>query len=183
MDVCFLHVHDHPAFRDPAVRVVRRQIRDLGAQDGVFDDPGRAVHVQSDEVLHEVHENDSDVRVFPDVAEARHDSVAAVLGVREGLRVDDVHESRCPGAQTVVAFAGRVGGGDEGDLLAADEVDHRRIEMVQHLIRVELGGTILGSVLGLKPALSHTTDLAHLHSPLRLGVIGRFTLRPAGSLC
>ncbi|AHK30415.1 hypothetical protein Pd630_LPD03196 [Rhodococcus opacus PD630] len=163
--------------------MVRRQICDVGAQDGVFDDPGRTVHVQSDEVLHEVHENDSDVRVFPDVAEARHHAVAAVLRVREGLRVDDVYESRCPGAQTVVAFAGGVGGGDEGHLLASDELDHRRIEMVQHLIRVELGGTILGAVLGLKLALSRTTDLAHLHSPLPLGVIGRFTLRPTGSLC
>src|SRR6266581_2194566 len=54
---------------------------------------GVAVDVQSDEVTGEIGEEDADLRVLQQVAEARHDAVATVLGVGDGVVVENPDET------------------------------------------------------------------------------------------
>src|SRR6266536_1847591 len=69
------------------------------------DQAGVAIHVQADEVVREVGQENADVRVLQHVAETGHHAVAPVLGVGDSMAVQDLYEASRTGAEAAVALS------------------------------------------------------------------------------
>src|SRR5205814_48611 len=138
VDVSLPHTGEHPALGPPPVDRVDRQFAVCRPHFGILDHPRRAVDVQADPVLEEVHEEQPDVPVFDDVAETCEDAVSAVLGPGQPVGAEGTHEAGRAGSETVVALAPSVARGQEHHLLPGDELAHRVVEMDEELAVVEL---------------------------------------------
>ncbi len=125
-------------------------------QFGIRNDPGGAVDVQADPRPVEVHQQQTGVRVLGDVPQGGVHPVPPVLGVRERPRVEHVQEAGRSGAETVVALAAGVRGGQEEHLLPGHELPHALVEVVEHLLVVEALRTPLRAEALLDGALSLT---------------------------
>jgi hypothetical protein len=128
--------------------------------------------VQPDDVAGEVHEEQSDMRVLGDVAQARHHAVAPVLRPGQPLVVEYAYEAGRPGAERVVALTMRVGRRDEHHLLVGDELAHLLVQVVEHLLRVEALGPLAGPVplLQLMFASRARPGVGAVHDAPRVGV-------------
>src|SRR5205085_6601468 len=105
VDVRLLDVHGHPAFGAPAGYRVERQVTVRRPHRRVVDDLRVPVDVQADHVPEKIYEEDADVGVLGDVAEARHHAVSPVLGPGEPPGVEYAHEARWAGPERAVAVA------------------------------------------------------------------------------
>ena len=63
------------------------------------------VHVQADEIVREVREEDADVRVLQHVAETGHHAVPPVIGIGDSLVVQDPDEASRTSAEDAVALS------------------------------------------------------------------------------
>jgi hypothetical protein len=82
------------------------------------------------------------VAIFGDVAHARHDAVAAVLGIGERAVINHLNEPARACPEGAVALPRRVRGRDEHHLLARDELTHLDVQMVEDLATVERSRTL-----------------------------------------
>src|SRR5579862_2520514 len=85
----------------------------------------------------EVYEQQTYMRIFQNVAEARHHAVAPILGIGDGALVEDFHKPCMATSKGRVGVSFRVRRADEHQLLACEKCLHRGIEMVEHLMLVE----------------------------------------------
>jgi hypothetical protein len=155
VDVRLGDPHGYPLNRPPA------RVRGLLGQGAIQflhasgrDDLGVTVNVKPDEITGEVGHEYADVRVLQDVAQARHDAVAAEFGVGDGALVEHPQETGRPGPEAAVAVAARVARGDERHLHAPDELHHLRGQLVAELAVVELACPFLRAVLLLPDVLA-----------------------------
>src|SRR5262249_28036194 len=96
-----------------------------------------AVDVQTDPVAEEIDEQQADVSVLGDVAEAGVDAVAAVLRVKQRPLAEDADEPLFAGPERTITLAPAVRRSDEEHLLFDEELPHGRVEVVEHLVQVK----------------------------------------------
>src|SRR5258705_13805289 len=87
----------------------------------VLEDARVSIYMQSDLIAGKIHEHERDVRTLEDIAETREHTVAPVLRINQGVRVERLHESRMAGAKAGVAFTAGASGREKRHLHPADE--------------------------------------------------------------
>src|ERR1700691_5133603 len=141
MDVRFHHGYHHPALRTAALR--SRNILPDGfgrsriSQDLVIlDDLGASIHMQPD-LLGEIHEEQSHVRILANIAKTRQHSVTSVLRIGKSFLVEHTNESRQSRAKRSVRFSVLIGSPDKHHFLLGEESLHRRVEVAEYLIPIK----------------------------------------------
>jgi hypothetical protein len=154
MHICLMDPYQSPQYGSTPWGRVGRYPGMRVTQLAITHERGGAIDMQSDVVSGEVHEQQTYVRVFGDVACAGEDAVTAVLGVYHGPLVQNGDKAGGTCTERGVTVSAGVRGGEEDHGLTVNEVTHGRGEMCVHLPVIEGVCPLLGAKSGLEPALS-----------------------------
>src|ERR1700752_1668017 len=88
-------------------------------------------------MLDEIDEKHADMRVHHNFADACQDAVAAVLSVYQGSRIETLHETARTRTERAVALPEGVSGRDKDKFALCNEVPHRPVQIIEHLLVIE----------------------------------------------